>query len=337
LDHEVTILHHREFHGSTAKRRKTVKSRNGKRSLAHTANQFTRISAVLISGIIILFNTVSAGEVSAPAAKVLEEMTIRSTWFPAGTVTLRNGEHRAPASPGSSRGTVVKLTDKRDFGMVNGREGGAVVIITDPGASGTFFDLALLIKGPEGWINVDTVLLGDRVKIHAVKIRDNEIAVSMTSHGPGDALCCPTQERTMRFSVRADRLVALGEEKITDGEQMIIGPVWQWVTTRYNNDAVLTRPAGAAGYTLQMKQDGTIAMRGDCNRGGGSFTVHGRKLTIAITHTTRAACPEGSQEDLFIRDLNRTSGYSVKNGTLYLDLQNDTGSMELCEVGNTAR
>jgi len=314
-----------------------VKYRNVKRSLAYAANQSTRISAVLFLSIFVLFNTVLAGDVSGPAAKVLEGITIRSTWFPSGTVTLKNGEYREPAAPGSARGTVVKLTDKRDFGMVSGREGGAVVVITEPGGSGTFFDLALLIKGPEGWVNVDTVLLGDRVKVHAVSISDNEITVSMTSHGPGDALCCPTQEKTMRFRVRADRLVAQGEETNAAGEQKIIGPVWQWVTTRYNNDTVFTRSADAAGYTLQMKQDGTIEIRGDCNRGGGSFTMNGRKLIIAITHTTRAACPEGSQEDLFIRDLNRTSGYSLKNGTLYLDLQYDSGTMELREVGNRER
>jgi heat shock protein HslJ len=319
-----------EVHGNEEE---VMKYRNGKRSLAHAANQSSGISAVLFLSIFVLSNMVSAGEVSGPAEKVLEGITIRSTWFPSGTVTLKNGEYREPAAPGSARGTVVKLTDKRDFGMVNGREGGAVVVITDAGGSGTFFDLALLIKGPEGWVNVDTVLLGDRVKVHAVSIRDNEITVSMTSHGPGDALCCPTQEKTMRFRVRADRLVAQSEEKNAVGEQKIIGPVWQWVTTRYNNDAVFTRPADAAGYTLQMKQDGTIEIRGDCNRGGGSFTLNGSQLTITITHTTRAACPEGSQEDLFIRDLNRASGYSVKNGTLYLDLQYDSGTMELREAG----
>jgi heat shock protein HslJ len=191
-----------------------------------------------------------------------------------------------------------------------------------------FYDLALLEMRPGGWAYADAVHLGDRVKVHSVGIKDNEIIVNMTVHGPGDAMCCPTREVTRRFTVEAGHLVEEHETRPGVQDPGIIGPVWQWVKTRYNDGKTLTRPADSAGYTLQLNSDGTVAVRGDCNRGGGSFTMNGSKLSVTITHTTLAACPEGSLEGPFIRDLNRTGGFLLKNGRLFLDLKLDAGSME---------
>jgi heat shock protein HslJ len=231
--------------------------------------------------------------------------------------------------PGAARQLVVKLTDRRAFGAVNGRDAVAAVVVADPGGSGTFYDLALFFKGEGGWINVDTVLLGDRIKVHSVDMRENEIVVSMTTHGPGDAQCCPTQEQTQRFAVRADRLVArYGDTTTSIGKRGIVGPVWRWVRTRYAEGAAHHRAAGAAGYTLHLRPDGTVRVRGDCNVSGGSFTVKEATLVMKFTHSTMAACPDGSFEDEFIRDLKRTGRFLLKNDGLYLELEFDSGAME---------
>jgi hypothetical protein len=153
-----------------------------------------------------------AGEGPGEPDADLGGITVRSDRFPSGTVTLRNGEYHAPAAPGSAVETVVTLTDRRAFGALNGRDAAVVVIVTDRGGSGTFSDLALLIKGGRGWINADTVALGDRVKVRSLGFRDHEVIAAMTVHGPGDALCCPTQEITRRFRIQDDRLVVQREE-----------------------------------------------------------------------------------------------------------------------------
>jgi heat shock protein HslJ len=137
----------------------------------------------------------------------LESMTFLSTWFPSGRVTLSHGEYHEAAAPGSASSIVVRLTGKKAFGLVNGRQTGAVVLVTAPGGSGTFYDLALLIKEAEGWVNTDDVLLGDRVKVHSVEIKDNFIVIAMTMHGPVDPMCCPTLEVEKRFAVHGNRLV----------------------------------------------------------------------------------------------------------------------------------
>jgi heat shock protein HslJ len=256
-------------------------------------------------------------------------ITIRSERFPSGAVTFQDGEYREPAAAGSAAARTVKLSDQCAFGSVNGRDAATVVVVTDTGGSGTFFDLALLFKKNDGWVNVDTVSLGDRVKVHSVDIHDNEIFVGMSTHGPGDALCCPTREIIRRYAIQADRLVAReGAVKAAIGMDDIVGIVWHWVGTRYADDTSQRPAEGAAGYTLQLRPDGTIHVRGDCNVSGGSFTMKSPDLAIAITHSTRAYCPEGSLEDIFIRDLNRTGRFLLKNGRLFLGLKFDSGTME---------
>jgi hypothetical protein len=82
------------------------------------------------------------------------------------------------------------------------------VVVTTLDGTGTFYELALLIESAQGWTNTDTVLLGDRVKVHSVAIERDRVAVAMTTHGPQDPMCCPTLEIIKHFAVQSDRLVA---------------------------------------------------------------------------------------------------------------------------------
>lgn len=177
-----------------------------------SAKRHQQLVTALLLVLLALFSAAGADERPGGAAADLGGITVRSDRFPSGTVTLRNGEYRAPAAPGSAAETVVTLTDRRAFGALNGRDAAVVVIVTDPGGSGTFFDLALLIKGGRGWINADTVALGDRVKVRSLGFRDHEVIAAMTVHGPGDALCCPTREITRKFRIQDNRLVVQREE-----------------------------------------------------------------------------------------------------------------------------
>jgi heat shock protein HslJ len=252
-------------------------------------------------------------------------MAYRSKSFPSGTVTLSRGEYRMPAAPGSASEILVKLTDKQAFGTVNGEEAGAVVLATSLGGSGTFYDLALLSRGAKGWENSDTVLLGDRVKVQSMTIENGHIVVAMTTHGPNDPLCCPTQQKTRRFAVQHDRLAPVAEEKRV-GETKITGTVWQWVQTLYNNDT-RTVPAKPENYTIQFLENTNIAVKADCNQKGGTYSVEGKKLSVKVTHSTMAACETGSLEDTFVRDLEAGAVFFFKDNDLYIDLKYDSGTM----------
>jgi heat shock protein HslJ len=256
----------------------------------------------------------------------LQYMTFLSKWFPSGKVTLSRGEYREPAAPGSASEIIVTLSDRKAFGMVNGRQTAAVILVTDPGGSGMFYDLALLRREAEGWVNTDSVFLGDRVKVHSVAIENDRIIVAMRVHGPNDPMCCLTLEANRRFSVRGNRLVPA--EGKTGGQPQITGTVWRWVQTLYNNDTKNV-PKQPNNYTVRFLEDGRIIVKADCNLKGGVYSTDGKKISLEITHSTMAACEEGSLEEQFIRDLTAAVIFFFKDHDLYLDLKYDAGTMRL--------
>jgi hypothetical protein len=132
----------------------------------------------------------------------------RTEWTYSGIVVLTKGRYVEPAEPGSASLVVIQLSDKGAKGPVDSREIAAAVLITSGGGSGTFYDLALLIWGSDGWKHMDTAPLGDRVKVHSVSLVGREINVNLTEQGPDDPMCCPTLRRTKHYLVQDGRLKA---------------------------------------------------------------------------------------------------------------------------------
>ena len=104
--------------------------------------------------------------------------------------------------------------------------------------------------------------------------------------------------------------------------------VWEWQHTLYNNDTTMV-PGDPGHYTVVFEPNGKVSLRADCNLGGGSYSVEGKRIAIKVTHTTRAMCPPDSLEQAFIKNLNAASIYFFKKENLYLDLKYDTGTMKL--------
>jgi hypothetical protein len=75
------------------------------------------------------------------------------------------------------------------------------------GGTGVFVHLALLKRTGGTWINVDTVLIGDRVRIQELELADARIRLQTLEAGPDDAMCCPTQRMTRWWSLDGDRLL----------------------------------------------------------------------------------------------------------------------------------
>jgi len=277
------------------------------------------------SGVVARFTMVHADDIAAD----LGSMTFLSTWVSSGRVTLSKGEFRQPVVPGSASEIIVRLTDKRVFGLVNGRQTGAVILATSTGGTGTFYELGLLTKEAEGWVNTNVAYLGDRVNVHSLEIQDNGFVIAMTTQGPEDPMCCPTLRVTKRFTVQEKRLVAVAEEK-TDGKPQLTGTVWQWVQTLYNNDTRVD-PAKPANYTIRFLTDGKINVKADCNVKGGVYSTEGKRISIEISHSTMAACEEGSLEEQFVRDLTGGAIFFFRDGDLYIDIKYDTGTMRFSQ------
>ncbi len=136
----------------------------------------------------------------------LEQAEYRFQWIHAGRVKLLDGQYSEPAAPGSAMRTTVKLTDVIARGRLDGQSAAAVVLVTDTGGSGTFFELAVMLERKGAPVNVASAHLGDRVKVTRIALRDNRVYVDLVAHGPQDPMCCPTRRAARKFALHGDRL-----------------------------------------------------------------------------------------------------------------------------------
>jgi hypothetical protein len=169
-----------------------------------------KIHLCLIAGMLLVTGGACVRTVTPPerpsGMSAFDGVRLRTEWTDSGTVVLTKGRYVEPAEPGSTSQVVIQLSDKGAKGLVDGREIAAAVLISSGGGSGTFYDLVLLIWGPDGWKHMDTSPLGDRVKVHSISLAGREIIVDLTQQGPDDPMCCPTLRRTKRYLVEDGRL-----------------------------------------------------------------------------------------------------------------------------------
>jgi len=107
----------------------------------------------------------------------------------------------------------------------------------------------------------------------------------------------------------------------------ITGVEWQWQQSLYSNDQKAV-PTDRTHYTITFKPDGTLNVRADCNRAGGTYTAKDQSISIQVTHSTMAMCPPDSLDAKFLKDLAAATIYFFREGDLYLDLKYDSGTMK---------
>lgn len=137
------------------------------------------------------------------------------------TVQLENGSYFRPWSPGSATGLEVKLfDDKIAFGDLNGdgKEDAAVIVYSSGGGSGSFRDLAIVINQADESLSPAPQFLGDRVKINSITVQSGIITLDMIIHGEGDAMCCPSLEKTFKYELFENQLIEITEDETTDWE-----------------------------------------------------------------------------------------------------------------------
>jgi hypothetical protein len=158
-----------------------------------------------------LASYVAKAEAAGLSDEVLKNMEYKSEFTQSGVALLTDGEYREQAAPGSATETIVMLTDHIARGQLNGQEAAAVILVTDPGGSGTFYDLAVVVEQDGQPVNVATTLLGDRAQINALSFENNEIVVDMVTQGKDDPMCCPTKQVLETYELQGDQLVKTSE------------------------------------------------------------------------------------------------------------------------------
>jgi heat shock protein HslJ len=279
--------------------------------------------------------TFQAAETSAAPPELmaaLGNMTYKIDTTQSGEATLVDGEYREQAAPGSATETVVQLTDNVALGTLDGEPAAAVILVSDPGGSGTFYYLALVTMQEGQPVNIATTLLGDRVQINSVSLADNQIVVDMIKAGPNDPLCCPTQHVVETFELQGDQLVQTSNEIVGSAESGgadagdVIGIVWKW--EQLTTPVDVTTVEDPEKYLVEFRPEGDVAVVADCNNGAGTYTIDGSNITIEIKALTMAACPPGSLSDEFVKNLNAAAIYFIEGDNLFIDLKLDSGTMK---------
>jgi hypothetical protein len=126
-----------------------------------------------------------------------------------GQIQLVNGQATHDIMPDSASKLTVRLADQSAFGDLNddGLDDAAIVLISNPGGSGTFYNLIAVLNQsgqPKGAVSLQ---LGDRVQLKSINIVGSQIKVDMITQGPSDPLCCPTLEVTQTYQLQGDQLI----------------------------------------------------------------------------------------------------------------------------------
>jgi len=127
------------------------------------------------------------------------------------TIALVNGRAEREAAPGSAIKVTTTLADPRVSGDVDGdgRPDTVVVLIYQPGGSGTFFYIAALLNATGGVTTTPAVLFGDRIKVTGVKLDGRTIVVAVLDRTAGQPFSeSPSVAATKRFVVDGGALIA---------------------------------------------------------------------------------------------------------------------------------
>ncbi len=112
-----------------------------------------------------------------------------------------------------------------------------------------------------------------------------------------------------------------------DANPSLVGTTWQWLGTMTGEGPM--EVADSSRYTIDFLDDGTAAIKADCNQVVADFTAEDGALTITPGPATLAACPEDTQGETFVQQLSAAALYFFRDGDLYIDQFADSGTIRL--------
>ena len=71
-------------------------------------------------------------------------------------------------------------------------------------------------------------------------------------------------------------------------------------------------PEDQSRYTVTFNEDGTAAIKADCNNVAATYTTEETNISIVPGASTLAACPEDSLGDKFIAGLSGATSYNLR-------------------------
>jgi heat shock protein HslJ len=241
-----------------------------------------------------------------------------SEWTQDGTAQLVDGEYSEPAAPGSATMTTITLQPQyTTYGQLNGQDAAAAVLVTDPGGSGTFYDLHVVVSQDGAPVDAASTSLGDRVQINSISIQGDQIVVDMVQAGPDDPMCCPSQQVVKTYELQGDQLVETSSQ-VVGAEGAPAGAIegTSWILATLNG----AEPLPDTTITASFEADGNLTGSDGCNRYSASYQVDGDKISITPGIGTLTACPEPimTQAGEYMAALESAASYRIQADTLEL-------------------
>ncbi|MFA6354458.1 MAG: hypothetical protein WCX12_02120 [Candidatus Paceibacterota bacterium] len=118
-------------------------------------------------------------------------------------VTLTNGKSEVSAAPGSATEITTTIFGEPVTGDLNsdGKPDAAIILVDNPGGTGTFYFVAAAINTHKGAQGTNAVLLGDRIAPQNIQIKNGQIIANYTDRGPDDPMSVPPSIGVSKYLV----------------------------------------------------------------------------------------------------------------------------------------
>jgi heat shock protein HslJ len=161
----------------------------------------------------------------------------------------------------------------------------------------------------------------------SIAITDIISTLMMCPEGSLDQEFLDGLQEASSFAINTDSSDQLGLATGPDGHQMLfdaslVGVTWRWQA--FTGDEEIQAPDDPGRYTLEFADDHSIRVQADCNNGRGDAQIDGDQISLTVA-TTRKACAEGSSYDDFMRVIEETKSFYIRNGKLYLTVLGGVG------------
>ena len=218
-------------------------------------------------------------------------------------IELEDGESAFPAAPGSASMVTTSLTGWQAAGDLDGDEvaDAAGVVVHSTGGTGNF--RYLITQLTDGGA-VPGALLGDRIAMEGIAVRDGIIEVDYLDRPFGDPFTAPPTVPTSRgFTVSADEFVEV--------------PAGQWHLVAIDGAALVEGTAIDARFSA-----GTVSGSAGCNQYSGGYEIRAPSLTVGPPIAVTAKACETSilnQEQSYLVALEGAQTFSISEDSLVIE------------------
>jgi hypothetical protein len=125
------------------------------------------------------------------------------------TVTLVAGRAEVEAAPGSASKVVTTLGAEKAVADLDGdgRRDAAVTLVQQPGGSGSFTYLAVVLSAASGLSATNAIRIGDRIKVTGLRVDSGVVVLDYLDRAPTDPFTtAPSIATTKRFAVKDGKL-----------------------------------------------------------------------------------------------------------------------------------